>query len=51
MIFKPLVVKRCEYSNYFRVNQTSFQTGVDKSAFDSCLTFCWFISIEIAFAL
>lgn len=33
--------KRCEYSNYFRVVQTSFQTGVDKSIIENALTVCW----------
>jgi hypothetical protein len=30
--------KRCEYSNYFKLRQTSFQTGVDKYYITSCLT-------------
>ena len=34
-----MVVKRREYSNYFRLDQTSFQTGVDKSRKQFDLTF------------
>ena len=34
-----MVVKRREYSNYFRLDQTSFQTGVDKSLKQFDLTF------------
>jgi len=43
MSFKPMVVKRCEYSNYFSLTQTSFQTGVDKCETEYALTFCWLL--------
>ena len=36
------VIKRCEYSKYFKVNQTSFQTDVDNCRKEIALTFYWF---------
>lgn len=37
------VIKRCEYSKYFKVNQTSFQTDVDNCRKEIALTFYWFL--------